>query len=415
MEFALAEALFLFVVPIGVLALAFAPRRPVRAATGTLALWKRAVREESVRGTRSRWRPPAWLLVVVAGLACWVLALAHPRLPAADREEWHVLVDRRPRMLLTSDAGSTRLASALERARTTLVRERGAVRIRWSSPGLADVVTTADEPAPVEVLASAPPARRSPVFAAHDEPGTLWLSARAPLASREAAGYVASGGAAVHGFVAAGADGWSWWDGARIERRAAPADAGLLVTSGALPELVAAFARVYAATRGLALAGEGAVNPGAVRLVIEGRAGGEPLPAGVPIVATAGTLAHAVDATALPPDGGAARVGAVARLAGGDQAPVLVLTDGRVRVASGTWEAADSERFALGLGALFDAELAPDARIVPLAGRRDQGAPGIELGALPDPLPVATDRRSLLAFVAAACFALAALLRTRSA
>lgn len=415
MEFAFVEALLLIAVPLGVLALAFAPRKPVRATTGTLALWRRAVKDESLRGSRSRWRPPLWLLVAVAGLVCWVLALAHPRVPAPDREEWHVLVDRRPRMLLAAGGGRSRLAVALERARALLAEERGAVRVRWSSPGLADVVTRAGEPAPIDALLGAPPARRPPTFEAHDAAGTLWVTLRAPITRPERAGHVASGGAAVPGFVAAGPDGWSWWDGATTELRPAPEGVGVVVARGPLPELVTEFARVFAAARGLDVAGgsAGAATAGSVRLVLEGVADGPPLADGALVATAEGPLARVVDARSLAPVADAVRVGATVRGADGDEAPVLVLGDGRVRVASGTWNAPDAESFALGLGALLDGELAPDPRIVPLAGRRDQGEPVAELGALPEPLPVATDRRPHLALAAAACFALAALLRAR--
>ena len=442
MEFGFVSALVLVVVPLGLLALAFAPRRPRRQTTGTLALWRRAARDATASGSRRRWRPPLWLLVAVAGLFAWVVALAQPRALADDREEWLVLVDRRPRMLLPTGDGRTRLEAAVERAVELLRDERGGVRIRWSTPGLPDRVTRSSAPPPVREWLAAPPAARAPAFAAHDEPGALWVLAREPLEQVTDASVVTSGGPAVPGFAAAGADGWSWWepgaDGGALELRPAPEGAGTLVVDAAAPRVLRAFAEVYAGVRGLALveaaddgtgdaeprdaeprnaevrgAGLADGEPGAIRLVIEAVAGGAPLADGSRVETEDGAVATVSAAFALPPGRGAGRVGALAprATATGADAVVLTVGDGRVRVAPGAWEPLDDASFAAALGALFDGVLAPDPRVVPAAGRADQGEPVARLRALPDPLPVAFDLRSPLALVAAACFALAGVLR----
>jgi hypothetical protein len=427
MEFAAPTLLALLVAPGIVLALAFAPRRPVRELTGTLALWRRAAQGEASSGSRRRFGPPLWLLVAVVGLVAWAVALADPRGSAHEREEWLVLVDRRPRMLLPHDSGRARLVVALDAARARLLDERGDVRVRWRSPGLEDLVTRASDPPPSARFSAAPAAARPPDFEAHDGPGVLWLSCDVP-AQRGAsdsgptptgAGFVASGGSEVPGFVAAGANTWTFWEADAFSEREAPTGTGTVVIGADVPELVADFARVFARTRGLEPVRAELAPPGptgAVRLVVERAAGGAPLADGAALVdpdgRRIGTLA---DGRALGVDAAAIGIVAVRAVdpAGARSEPVAALTDGHLRVAPGVWRAPDPEALALGLGALLDRALAPDPRLVPVAGRRDQGPTRSELGALPDPLPTRFELRAPLALVAAAAFALAAVLRRR--
>ncbi|QDU85130.1 hypothetical protein Pla163_22560 [Planctomycetes bacterium Pla163] len=427
MEFAAPTLLVLLVVPGIVLALAFAPRRPVRALTGTLALWRRAARGEALSGSRRRFGPPLWLLVAVVGLVAWAVALADPRGPAHEREEWLVLVDRRPRMLLAHESGETRLFVALEAARARLFEERGDVRVRWRSPGLEDLVTRASDPAPSARYAAAPAAARPPDFEAHDGPGVLWLSCDAPEragasdaeSTSTGAGFVASGGAEVPGFVAAGAVTWTFWESGAFSEREAPTGTGTVVIGADVPELVADFARVFARTRGLepvAAAPAGAESNAAVRLVVERAPGGAPLVDGVALVDPDGRRIGLLDdGRALGVDAGAVGIVAVRAVepASGRTEPVTALADGHLRVAPGVWRAPDPEALALGLGALLDRALAPDPRLVPVAGRRDQGPTRAQLGASPEPLPTRFELRAPLALVAAAAFALAAVLRRR--
>lgn len=450
MEFAAPTLLALLAAPAIVLALAFAPRRPVRATTGTLALWRRAARDEALSGSRRRWSPPLWLLVAVVGLVAWAVALADPRGPAHEREEWLVLVDRRPRMLLPHAGSASRLDAGLEVARSLLFEERGDVRVRWRSPGLADLVTRASDPPPNEHFEDAPAAARPPDFEAHDGPGVLWLSCDVPVALG-AAGFVASGGSAVPGFVAAGATTWTFWEDGALSEREPPSSAGVVLIADDVPQLIADFARVFARTRSLVpveipgeipmavpggdargfgsdghgrdgLGRDGATSepPRSVRLVVERAPGGRPLTAGSVLVDTDGRQIGFLDeGRALGSSVGAiglVAVRAVAPTGGALQRgsqPVATFTDGHLRVTAGVWRAPDPQALALGLGALFDRALAPDPRVVPVAGRRDQGPARSRLGLLPDPLPTRFELRAPLALAAAAAFALAALLRRR--
>jgi len=419
MEFTLPLALFALALPIVVLALAFVPQRPVRAETGALELWRRVAELSPRGGARSNWRPPAWIVVVAVGLVAWAFALAAPLVVGARDETWRVVVDRRAHMLLDVEPGRTRLASVLELVRSKIERERGDVNVSWSSPGQGDVVTRSDEPAPLTHFLSAPVTDVAPHFAAHDRAGVVFASANFEELVALFAGRAASGGPQVPGPVAAGSDGFVVWNGAGFVVEPNPRSAGRIEIAAGVPELVVRFAAVYAAERGLEIAAsesDSDANTSAVptRLVLAA--------APAPIDGAADLAGSTVFAGAFP----------VARLASGrsltadshgvvvvhtdtsDRAvPLAVALSGRVTFAPGEWLEADPSDLALGLSAVFDDALSPDARLVPVAGRRAQGEPRITLGAPPPPTRAPMQWRAPLGALAALLFALAAWLRRR--
>jgi hypothetical protein len=424
MEFTLPLALFALALPIVVLALAFVPQRPVRTETGALELWRRVAELSPRGGARSNWRPPAWIVVVALGLVAWALALAAPLVVGARDETWHVLVDRRAHMLLDVEPGTTRLASVLELVREQIERERGDVNVSWSSPGLDDLVTRSDEPAPLEHFLRAPVADVAPHFAAHDRAGVVFASANFDELVAVTAGRAASGGGEVLGPVAAGPDGFVVWNGAGFVVEPSPRSAGRVVIEAGVPELVVRFAAVFAQQRGLEITGADSASER------EGDASAAPLR----LVLAAAAPSIATDGAALDLTGSTLFAGAfpVARLVSGGplaptkhgvvavhtstrdrSVPLAVAAMGRITFAPGEWLEADPSDFALGLSATFDSALSPDARLVPVAGRRAQGEPRVELGAPPPPTRAPVQWRAPLGALAALLFALAAWLRRR--
>jgi hypothetical protein len=418
MQFTVPLALFALALPLVVLALAFVPQRPVRTETGALELWRRVAQLSPRGGARSTWRPPAWVVAVVFGLVAWALALAAPLVVGARDEVWRVLVDRRAHMLLDVEPGRTRLAAVLELVRAELERERGDVAVCWSSPGLADVVTRSVEPAPLAHFLRAPVADSAPHFAANDRGGVVFTGANFDELVAVSAGRAASGGPQVPGPVAAGPDGFLVWDGAGFTAQPAPSSAGRLAIDAAVPELVARFAAVFAAQRGLEVIDIGA-EPGQVPMRLE-------LVAALPSEGHVDAAADLSGATVFAGAHPVARLSSGGPLAGDHPGivvahteldertvPLAVATSGRITFAPGEWLEADATDLALGLAAVFDDALAPDARLVPVAGRRAQGEPRIALGAPPPFARAPVEWRAPLGALAALLFALAAWLRRR--
>ncbi|MEZ5976663.1 MAG: hypothetical protein R3F34_00360 [Planctomycetota bacterium] len=408
MELVAPLALLTLLVPLAVLVLALAPRRPRREATGTLEIWRRAVQGAPTGGSSRRWRPPAWIVVAAAGLVAWSFSLAAPRLEARDAETYVVLVDRRPRMLLELEDGRSRLDAALT-AVVELLGERGDARVSWRTPGADAFETRVSDGAPFARLAALPPADRAPDFEAFDERGVVWVTCTAGTLAPLRAGLVTSGGTAVRGFVGVGPDGWTFWDGSGFEVREAPADPGVVALGEGLPELVDAFVRAYAVARGLGVAPMGARSP---RLEVTASARGPALREGARVVAGTRPVAVVRGGFALP-RGAVGRVVLEAVDGDGTRAALAVADSGRVLVAPCELGELAPEDVALGLGGVFDEALAPDARLVPVAGRRSQGEPVVRAGEPPEPLPSPFPLRAPLAVVAALAFALAAWLRGR--
>jgi hypothetical protein len=415
MLFEVPTALALLALPVLVLLVALVPRRPLRAETGALELWRRVAEESPRGGTRRAWAPPLWLLAVVLGLVAWAFALAAPRSAVRGAERWHVLVDRRPHMLLEVAPGTTRLAAVLELVRSTLARERGDVDVLWSSPGLDDVATSVDEPFPLAHFLAAAPADRAPDFAAHDAPGTVFATSTVEGLVALRAGTAQSGGPSVPGLVALGPDGALHWDGSAFATLPAPGRAGCIAVDAAAPALLREFMASYAVARGLDLvarAPEAGGAEGPVRLVIGAEPGvGDDL-AGAVVAAGDRPLARLESGAELAPHAGGV-VALEALAPGSARRPIATVEPGRLRVATGEWIELDPTEFALGLGELLDEALAPDARFVPVSGRRAQGEPTCTLGTPPAPREAALHLRAPLALFAAASFALAAWLRRR--
>lgn len=240
--------------------------RPPQVATGTFSLWRRlsSDRRESSRSHRPRVPLSTWVLALALTLGA--LALAGPRLEApAGARIWTVLVDRAPSTGLAwlaqdgfpPSEGPTRLERAADAACDWLGENAAAADlVRWTSPGRQERVTEPTQrpdPAWFQVSAGA----RRPEVSARDLPGSLLVTDRRPEPEPLVAGWFASGGAAVHGVVAADTEGLWVWDGQGLERVESEDPAGRVVldeSTAALAEPVHAVVTAWAAGRGVAVA-----------------------------------------------------------------------------------------------------------------------------------------------------------------
>jgi len=250
--------------------------------TGTVEIWRRVVESRPVAAPRARRGVPPWIRAACVALALGALALARPRPEViADDTTLEIVVDRSPSMYLpmspsgvatswpaSSSSGSTssssnpnpnpnangapartRLDAALDAARAEIAR-RDPARVAWidaSAPGRREV----GREMPRE-FARAPRVPRAEVeFAAHDRPGVLWITDRAPAVSPRHAGVSASGGGPVTGPVAARHDVWLTWDGTRLIERAGAEARARVRLDPRLPEPIVAVARIWAETRGV--------------------------------------------------------------------------------------------------------------------------------------------------------------------
>lgn len=192
-------------------------------------------------GAQARRRAPAWVCLACGALALALFALSGPHRPIAARQ-WRVVADARARLdLPVRPGGPTRLEVALADCDAWL-RERGESR---------------DEP-------------RSGELAEWDLPGVLWLVARAPDPPPLAAGWFASGGEALSGLVARGAQAgrrvrW-WYDGARVRIEDDPEPQRELVLDERAPEPLRALALLWAETRGFAARAQAPQGSSARRL-----------------------------------------------------------------------------------------------------------------------------------------------------
>lgn len=189
--------------------------------TGTLALWRDA-QQAPARATPAR-LPPMAVRLLIGSLAAAVLALAGPALSTPRvAQTWTVVVDRSPSMYLpwSGDGGPTRLAQALERAQSMLAQvSADEDDIAWLDAAGGPPERASGPGVPRRWLSAPAAPRAEPDWAHHDEPGTLWVSDSAPDPAPRAAGWVASGGSAVAGFVSAHGSDRVEWDGERLVER----------------------------------------------------------------------------------------------------------------------------------------------------------------------------------------------------
>ena len=350
-------------------------RRPPSEVTGTLEVWREVASGEPPGG-RHRRLPPA-LLFLIAALTLGALALAGPRGGARAGRSWHVVVDRSPSMDLPHADGGTRGERALAAAEAWLADARRPTdRVAWSAHAGAS-------------------------WAALDRAGVVWVTDRAPDPGPARAGLFASGGAAVPGPIAVGQGELLVWDGERIEVIPAPRRA--VRVDRAVPELLAALVRVWAAARGLDVAAQAGPDvvlyvsgpARAARAELEARAGRDGWTA-------AGRVAGPADEGLEP-------------WLTADGSALVAFGSGRVDVAWSRIDepAGDPDAFAVSWSRLLDAALAPPPGVVPLEQRRDAGEPVSRPPREPVPMGAGVGRAApgwidaLLVLLAAGCAALA--------
>ena len=386
--------------------------RPPEVVIGTLALWQRGARP-AARGARGALAP--WVWCCAGGLLLGALAWSGPRrgTPRVSGR-WTCVVDRSPSMALALGDGRTRLEAALSAAQAWLGAHAAPLdRVRWTVGGRAALELARDERPGAEWFAPQSLEEAEPEWERCDEPGTLWLTDRAPELERGHAGLFASGGPAVPGAIHADGRETLLWDGSALRSvpTAPPLTVALRVPDGARPAPVLERALdAWCAARGLERARGDASD---ALFVVE-----------------LGPAAETDEALELARDGWRARGVATALPAGAGE-DWLVGTDARgasravVRARAG-WigvglsaldePAGDPARFALSWARLFERSALVPAGVVALGERRAAGA---ALALAPEaPLEetraAATQLDALLALCAGLCAGLALLLRASS-
>jgi len=394
--------------------------RPPEVATGTLALWRALCAQGVKRAERTRRAVPPRLWLLIAGLALGALALAGPRQPPrAAARTWRLVVDRSPSMYLPVgvDGGATRLRRALDSALELLAGERAAGdELLWICAGEAAAEERAGERPPADWLVAPRAPRAEPQWELHDRPGTLWITDRAPAVARAQAGLCASGGGAQGGLVARTRDEAIEWDGERLAAVAARAPRPRVVLAPALPVELRELGAIWAAERGLDVAGVVEVVD-----VVDGEASDVVLRGLAPSAAEAAQAApFALGRDGWSAAGRAAAAGAPVLdgqgpletwLAGGR--PLVTFAAGRLHCAILSFERleGDPAAFALSWAGLLDRACLPPPGAVSVAER---SAAGPALSAAPmGPPPPSGSQRPPLAL--AAWLALAALLLSAAA
>jgi len=381
--------------------------RPPEVVIGTLALWERGARP-AARGARGALPPWAWCCA--GGLLLGALAWGGPRRAAPLAPgRWTCVVDRSPSMALPLADGRTRLEAALSAAEAWLGAHAARdERVRWTSGARPALELARDERPGADWLAPEAAAEGEPEWERCDEPGTLWLTDRAPALARVHAGLFASGGPAVPGAIHADGRETLWWDGRALRSvpTAPPLTVELRAPAGAPPVLERVLA-AWCAARGLERAAAG--GPGTLFVLELGASlgDGEPLE-----LARDGWRARGV-AAALP--AGEGEDWLTVRDARGGERVVVRARAGWIGVGLSALDepAGDPARFALSWARLFERCALSAPGVVSLAERRAAGealalapeAPAAEARATP------TAIEALLALGAGLCAGLALLLR----
>ncbi len=366
----------LLAVPVLIWLLAARRDRSTLVWTGTLALWSEA--EPTTARSRAARHPPRAVRFLVAALAAAVLALAGPkRATEAGASVWTVVVDRSPSMYLpwNGAAGEVRIARALARARDVL--DSGTERagsVIWISEVDGVEERSSSAAVPAEWLAQPAVPQSEPPWSRYDASGVLWVTDRAPELAPRAAGWVACGGHAVPGFVAArGADRVEW-DGAQLVERANAGARPIVVVSPRAAGPLDRVVRAWAEARGCDVVD----RPTAGRVLEIAVEGGEGAARG-----GGSGLALRVER-----DGWSWEIGADQMLASSGEVwlrdsnsgrPSVAWQPGRVVLASGfdarSEPQGDPADFALSWAELFDRASVPPAGVVSLAERLSAGEP----------------------------------------
>lgn len=367
--------------------------RPPERVTGTLALWRQVTEGVPRTARLARHAIPPWGWVCVLALLAGALALAGPRpAPVTVARAWRVVVDPTPSLGLAWRAApgpdvpesETRLDRALAAARAWLAAHAASTdRVRWSRPGEDDLELAPDEAPPPAWLAPRPFAS-APDPRLHDEPGTLWITDRAPDLELENLGVFASGGAAVHGPVAVDGRDRIDWDGERLVTLASVLPPGRLVREspreGAWPGVLRRLLDVWADVRGFEVVDDaGTRATDRQRLTVRLEAG-----AGEERTATLGRDGwHAPGTWRAPLAGGAAT--SDVWLAGPADGALVRGEPGVVRVALVELGEPDGDpaAFAVSWGRLLDRWTLPPDAVVALSERADAGEPLTRAPAFP--------------------------------
>ena len=361
----------LLVLPVLIWILAARRDRAPALWTGTLALWSAAEAQAPVRSARSR-LPPLAVRLLAGALASAVLALAGPGLsaPRAARE-WTVVVDRSPSMYLpwTAGAASTRIENAIASAQQLLDALRTTTdSVVWISYAGGLEVRESGAAFPQAWFAAPRAPQAEPPWSRHDAPGALWITDSAPQPEPRSAGWVASGGSAVPGAVAAHGTARVEWDGERLAERA---DAGQRPEvffepwRGPLERVV----RAWAEARDCALVQQH--GPGVVLELVRAPLEGGDGHTGILLTCRRDGWTWDVGLT-----GGRAPAGRV-WLATSDGTPVIVSEPGRITlVASSLHREPDGDPadIALSWSELLDASALPPPGVVELRERLSAGA-----------------------------------------
>ena len=346
--------------------------------TGTFELWRDLASAAPAPGARALARPPRSAWIVAAALLAGALAWLGPRTARAeDARIWTCVLDRSPSLGLPMD-GATRQVEALAAAETWLAEHaRRGDRVRWVTPGREPLELERGVRLPAGWTA---PDRSAadPDWSLHDDPGTLWITDRAPASAPRHAGLFASGGPAVPGAVAADGRESVVWDGRELVRRPAEGPARPVIVGGgahAVPAVIARMVQAWADARGFAVGGD--ARQEAV-LEVAATASAEPT---LPVVFGRDGWQSSGRARALTrPAEGVAEDWLVAAT---DDGPLVL-----VRAAPGRIECAltemsepsgDPALFALSWAKLLDRCARAGEDVLPLSERRDAG-PRVNVG-----------------------------------
>lgn len=372
-------ALWLLLLPLGLLLFLRQKRAPETRATGTLDLWLEVARDQArqARGRARRIPPRAWWLLLA--LCVGSLAVAGPDFRQPPREVlWCFEVDRSPSMYLpvAVDGDRSRYDAALNATLEWLDdHEVEASQLRWRAAGSA-IERGAEPPSSWAAPPGTPASELTDFGATSEGDGTVWnrITDAAPTPEPSHWGYFASGGAAIPGPIG-DLDGRDLvWDGEALVPGAVREPRTMHVGEG-VPRECREIAEIWASERGVLLAGDSASADLTLRFA--GTGGGEARNA-LGQGWSAEVVAHEWRA------GDSTKAGAWLA----DEEVVLVRQrPGLVELAFSEITAlgGDPAAFALAWGELFDACMPPGRDGLSLAERQAAGA-----RAQRDPLPSAS-------------------------